>query len=108
MIFAGYKPGLGCILAGRGDVEASRLAHLAAKTVSCCFREKRSGSLSTHITCDYFFCESSAEWSGVYVRVAFSIRVVGLRIPCDRKILVILQRGWFVGSAHRSSSLHSA
>lgn len=55
VIFAGYKPGLGCILAGRGDVEASRLAHLAAKTVSCCFREKRSGSLSTHITCDYFF-----------------------------------------------------
>lgn len=42
------------------------------------------------------------------MRVAFSIRVVGLRIPCDRKILVILQRGWFVGSAHHSSSLHSA
>lgn len=37
-------------------------------------------------------CESSAEWIGVYVGVACSIQIVGLWIPSDRKILVILQK----------------
>lgn len=74
MIFAGYKAGLGCILAGRGILKLLGLPIQQPKE-SLVALEKKGLAPSAHTS----FCESSAEWSGVCVGGAFSIRMLAFK-----------------------------